>query len=188
MASSPSSEPLAGLSDEALLARHLDGEVAAFAELVSRYGPMVRRLMHRGMARGQDADELVQDTFVLLHRNAASFDPTRKLRPWLMTIAHNVKREYFRRKGRRPEQELVLDGRRDPSVPAPDMGRRDARKQLDRALAQLPEGQRQVVELHWFAGLSMAEVAEVVGASVSAVKVRAHRAYHRMRDVLTEET
>ena len=45
--------------------------------------------------------------------NAASFDPARKLRPWLLTIAHNVKREYWRRKGRRPEEELVLDGRRD---------------------------------------------------------------------------
>lgn len=182
MASSPSYDP----TDEELLARHLAGDGEAFAALVERYGPVVRRLMRRGMPRPQDAEELVQDTFVLLHRNAASFDPTRKLRPWLLTIAHNVKREYWRRKGRRPEEELVLDGRRDPSVRAHDLNRRDARKQLDRALGQLSDGQRQVVELHWLAGMSMPEVADAIGVSLSAVKVRAHRAYKQMRVFLME--
>jgi RNA polymerase sigma factor (sigma-70 family) len=183
MASSPSSE----LSDEDLLARHLAGDQEAFGQLVVRYGPVVQGLMRRGMARPQDADELVQDTFVLLHRSAASFDPSRRLRPWLLTIAHNVKREYFRRKGRRPEEELVLDGRRDPSVKAHDLDRRDAQKELDRALAQLPDAQRQVVELHWLAGLSMPEVADTVGISLSAAKVRAHRAYKRMKAYLMTE-
>ena len=50
-------------------------------------------------------------------------------------------------------------------------------RQVHEALAQLPEGQRTVIQLHWFHGLAFAEVAEVVGASVSAVKVRAHRGY-----------
>jgi len=188
MASSRSSEEaLEGCSDEELLARHLSGEAEAFATLVARYGPAVRGLMRRGMARPQDADELVQDTFLLLHRSAASFDPSRKLRPWLFTIARNVKREYFRRKGRRPEEELVLDGRREPSVPAHTMDRHDAQRQLARALEQLPTGQREVVELHWLGGMSMPEVAAVVGISLSATKVRAHRAYKRMRAFLSEE-
>jgi RNA polymerase sigma factor (sigma-70 family) len=185
MASAPSSEP----TDEALLAMHLAGDAAAFLRLVERYGPMLTRVMRRGIERPQDADELVQDTFLQLHRHASDFDPQRTLRPWLMTIGMNLKREYFRRKGRRPEALLVLDGRRDPSVPPSDgFGQRDAARTLEKAMAGLPEAQREVIELHWFAGLSMTDVAAVLGASLSAVKVRAHRGYARMRAALTEET
>ena len=57
---------------------------------------------------------------------------------------------------------------------------------MRRALEQLSEGQREVVVLHWYEGLSYPEIAQVVGASTSAVKVRAHRAYKTLRKVLEE--
>jgi RNA polymerase sigma-70 factor (ECF subfamily) len=90
-----------------------------------------------------------------------------------------------RRRYRRPEATLVLDGRNDPSVqPPPVLEQRDARRHVDEALAALPAAQREVIELHWFAGLPFSEVAERVGASLTAVKVRAHRGYERMRAFL----
>ena len=187
MACLPSSDAFLAASDEHLLSLHLQGQQAAFAELVRRYGPMVLRLMRRAGISAQEADDRMQDVFVLLHRHAASFDPQRTLRPWLLTIAHNVKREHWRRLGRRPEEPLVLDGRLDPSVPPPDLRRRDAQRLLERALKELPAGQRDVVELHWLAGLSMPDVAATIGISLSAVKVRAHRAYKHMRAVLEQE-
>ncbi len=174
-------------SDEALFARYCEGDHAAFLALAERYEPRLRALMRRQVRRSHDVDELVQDTFLHLHRSAADFQQGRPLRPWLITIALNTRREWVRRKMRRPEAPLELDGRSDPAAPDARLDeRRDATRQVSRALAQLSEGQRQVIELHWLGGLSMAEVARAVGASVSAVKVRAHRGYARMRALLAE--
>ncbi len=172
-------------SDEVLFAAYRAGDLEAFQALFERYAPILLRIMHRDIRRGQDADELVQDTFLHLHRASADFRAGAKVRPWLMTIALNLKREYFRRKGRRPEAPLDLDGRRDPTAPPARVDeRRDAQREVARAMAGLTESQREVIEMHWFAGMSFPEVATAVGASLSAVKVRAHRGYERMRSVL----
>ncbi len=174
-------------TDAALFQAYVAGDAAAFEELFRRYAPILTAIMRRDVWRHQDADELVQDTFLHAHRAAADFDTARPLRPWLMTIAFNLKREYFRRKGRRPEASLELDGRRDPAhVPRIDE-QRDALNQVRRGLDALNESQREVIELHWFAGLSFPEVAVAVGASESAVKVRAHRGYKAIRALLNEE-
>jgi RNA polymerase sigma-70 factor (ECF subfamily) len=63
----------------------------------------------------------------------------------------------------------------------------DARRTLARVLETLPPDQRQVIELHWFDGLEFPEVAQVVGATLSAVKVRAHRGYVRLRQALGDD-
>ena len=163
------------------------GDPEAFRLLFARYAPILTRLMVRDVRRRQEADELVQDTFLHLHRSARDFRQGSRLRPWLMTIALNLKREHFRRKARRPEAPLELDGRRDPVADPPRVAERhDARRHVELALSQLSEGQREVIVLHWFGGLSFPEVAEVVGASTTAVKVRAHRGYERMRALLKE--
>ncbi len=71
-----------------------------------------------------------------------------------------------------------------PRVDPVDVGALETQDQVRQALARLPESQRAVIQLHWFDGLSMSEVADVVGASVSAVKVRAHRGYKVLRAAL----
>jgi RNA polymerase sigma-70 factor (ECF subfamily) len=174
-------------TDEQLFAAHVAGDPDAFFVLVDRYTPRLRALMRRRASRAADVDELVQETFLHLHRSAADFEQGRPLRPWLMTIALNTRRAWVRRRARKPESPLDLDGRNDPVAPDPRLdARRDAQRQVARALEGLSDGQREVIELHWLGGLSMAEVARAVGASVSAVKVRAHRGYARMRELLGE--
>ena len=173
-------------SDEELMSAYVERDKAAFDELFSRYGPMLLRLMRRQLYQPEDATELVQQTFLQMHRARADFDASKKLRPWLLTIAYNLKREYFRRKKRRPEAPLEheppnSERRRDP------LEVDDDRRRVREALAQLPEGQRQVIELHWFEELSFNEVAEILGLSVSAVKVRAHRGYKELRKRLESE-
>ena len=174
-------------TDRVLFKAYVDGDAAAFEELFRRYASLLTAIMRRDIRRHQDADELVQDTFLHAHRAANDFDTNRPLRPWLMTIAFNLKREYFRRKGRRPETPLDLDGRRDPAVIPRIDEQRDAITQVTKGLAALNASQREVIELHWFAGLTFPEVAVVVGASVSAVKVRAHRGYQTIRALIREE-
>lgn len=175
-------------TDEQLFEAYRAGDAAAFGVIVARWTPTLHRLVRREFVRPTEADELVQEAFLHLHRSSADFRRGEKLRPWLVTIALNLRREHARRRMRRPESPLELDGRGDPAVQPPRvLEERDARRQVDAALDALPDAQREVIELHWFAGLPFAEVAERVGASVSAVKVRAHRGYERMRTLLQGE-
>jgi RNA polymerase sigma-70 factor (ECF subfamily) len=173
-------------SDEELMKAYVEGDETAFAELFARYGALLLRVMRRQIINEDDASELVQQTFLQMHRARRDFEPGRKLRPWLMTIAFNLKREYFRRRMRRPEAQL------DHDPPASDRGdpvdRASEAQRLRRALARLPEGQRDVIAMHWFEELSFNEVAEVMGLTVSAVKVRAHRGYQTLRRALEEVT
>lgn len=171
-------------SDEELMQAYIGGEVDAFSELFERYGPMLLRIMRRQL-RDDDAQELVQQTFLQMHRARNDFDMSRKLRPWLMTIAYNLKRELFRRRGRKPESALEVEPE------AEDRGdiveRKSEAARLRRALATLPEGQREVIEMHWFEELSFPEVAEILGLTTSAVKVRAHRGYKALRATLEKD-
>src|SRR5438128_1919265 len=103
-------------SDEELMRAYVSGDSAAFRELFERYGPVLLRVMRHQLRRPEEARDLVQQTFLQLHRSRLDFREGAQLRPWLFTIAMNLKREYFRRAGRRPESELVLDGHDDPAV------------------------------------------------------------------------
>ncbi|HEY2406687.1 MAG TPA: sigma-70 family RNA polymerase sigma factor [Polyangiaceae bacterium] len=168
-------------SDEDLMAAYVAGDAHAFQELFRRYSPLLLRVLKREMSSSEQVRDLVQQTFLHLHRSRLDFELGRKLRPWIFTIALNLKREYFRRGKRRRETSLDQEGAPEPAVAPRGQERADAVRELAPALAALPEDQRQVIELHWFAGLSFPEVAQTVGASVSAVKVRAHRGYVALR-------
>ncbi len=163
------------------MAAHARGESGAFEVIFSRYSGRLGAVMARGLRRQEDARDLVQQVFLQLHRHRADYEEDRPFRPWLYTIALNLKRQHLRYLGRRPESPL------DAATPAQLGGvvgeqvRFDTRQQLDHALAQLPEAPREVVLLHWFGGLAMAEIAAILGISEAAVKVRAHRAYRIMR-------
>lgn len=166
------------------MAAYCAGDKRAFRELFGRYSSMLLSMHMRGMRSQKDASDLVQKTFLQLHRVKDSFQQGRSLRPWLMTIGLNVKRQHLRTIKRRPEDVLELDGRSDPAQAPYDPEVRERREAVHMALQRLPDKQREVIELHWLSGLSMAEVAEVLGASKSAVKVRAHRGYEQLRQIL----
>jgi RNA polymerase sigma-70 factor (ECF subfamily) len=171
-------------TDEELMAAYLAGNTAAFRELFNRYGAVLERVMRHRLHRPEDARDLVQQTFLQLHRSRHDFRDGALLRPWLFTIALNMKREYFRRAGRRPESPLELDGHGDPGVAPRGHEQVEATEEVRFALGKIPEDQRDVIALHWLAGIPLPEVASLVGASLSAVKVRAHRGYAAMRHVL----
>jgi RNA polymerase sigma-70 factor, ECF subfamily len=166
-------------TDEELMAAHIAGDGAAFRELFDRYAPILLGVLRRSLPRPDDARDLLQLTFLHVHRARADYRPGAPFRPWLFTIALNLRREHFRRVARRPEE--PLDEESAAAVPPSDPT--DAAR-VHAALSVLPESQREVIVLHWFAGLSFPEVASVVGASVPAVKVRAHRGYERLRAIL----
>jgi RNA polymerase sigma-70 factor (ECF subfamily) len=166
-------------TDEELMAAYVAGDRTALDDLFHRYAPRLLSILGRGIPRA-DAADLLQQTFLQLHRSRHDFRQGAPLRPWLFTIAINVKRQHLRSLSRRREATLGDDVERlaDFAVAADSEG---PRVDLVALLAELPRGQRRVLELRLVEGLSFAHIAERLGASVAAVRVRAHRAYLRLR-------
>ena len=111
-------------SDEELMAAYIAGDRAAFRELFQRYAPLLERAMARDLRSTEEANDLVQQTFLHLHRSRLDFEPGRKLKPWIFTITLNLKREFFRRSKRRQK---AATGRKVCSVRSP---KRISRKSL----------------------------------------------------------
>lgn len=163
------------------MAAYAAGDHRALEVLFNRYAAILLRVLRRQVTAEQ-AEDLVQQTFLQLHRARHDFDPTQRFRPWLFTIALNLRREHHRRSARRPEALLEqLPERSDQAwVDSPA----DSVKDLDWALAALPFEQREVIELHWLEGLSFREIAEAMSLSRGAALARAHRGYVRLRGLL----
>jgi RNA polymerase sigma factor (sigma-70 family) len=172
------------MSDEVLMARFCQGESTAFDALFQRYARPVQGYLHRLTGSQATAEDLVQLTFLSLVRARGRFQEGSRFKPWLYAIATNAARD-FQRRGRRPE-ELTPEGELPVGIPAETAGPRDSglESAVQRALEQLPEGQRIPILLHRFEGMSFAEVADAMGLTESAVKVRAHRGYARLRELL----
>ncbi|MFT7518884.1 MAG: RNA polymerase sigma factor (sigma-70 family) [Kiritimatiellia bacterium] len=174
---------LAEATDEELMERYVArGDRAAFEQIFRSYAPRLHGLFRRSTGSEAKAQDLVQQTFLHVHRARRDFRRGAKLRPWLFAIAMNVRREHFRKRGRAEEVSLDYDRHGEPAQ-APDASTASERA-VRRALERLPEAQREVVLLHYYEDMSFGEVAKAVGASRSAVKVRAHRAYKVLRDIL----
>jgi RNA polymerase sigma-70 factor (ECF subfamily) len=172
-------------TDDALMARYgRQGDPAAYATLVDRYSDRLFAFFLRSVDDREAARDLVQSTFLHVHRARADFRPGEPFRPWVYTIATNLRREHFRRRRRKPE--ALWDPERHPEPAVGPAASTASDRAVRRALAGLSDDQREVVELHWFSGFSFPEIGELVGASTTAVKVRAHRAYARLRTALGE--
>ncbi len=129
------------------------------------------------------ADDLVQTTFLSITRARGRFIQGARFKPWLYAIATNAARDAQRRRRELTTEtgEVLTGDAAKVDAVEPDPGLERA---VRPALAQLPEAQREAIELHRFDGLSFAEIAETAGVTESAVKVRAHRGYEKLRELL----
>jgi RNA polymerase sigma-70 factor (ECF subfamily) len=162
--------------------RFIQGDRGAFDALFQRHGQAIHGYLLRMVGSAAAADDLVQTTFLSLVRARDRFRPGSAFKPWLYAIATNAARDQHRRR----RQEAPLEDADVTADVTDPLGRNDPfeREAVRAALEQLPESQRVPILLHRFEGLSFAEIAAVVGASETAVKVRAHRGYERLRDLL----
>ena len=170
-------------TDDELMERYArGGDSAAFDMLFHRHAPRLKGYFIRTTGRDDLAADFVQQTFLHVHRARADFRPGAAFRPWLYAIGANVRREHFRRAARRPETPLDPDHHPEPAE-GPSVTTASDRA-LRRALADLPDAQREVLVLHWYQDLGFGEIAALLGGTETAIKVRAHRAYERLRAAL----
>lgn len=175
----------------ALMAAAQGGDAAAYRALLQACLPVVSAIARAQGVRGEAVDDVVQETLMTVHRARASYDPARPFLPWLRAITQRRAIDRLRRAGRRPREvndPLAYEGEADPG-PAPGHGleARDRAAALARAVASLPEGQRQAVEHLGLRELSLDETAALTGRSKGALKVNLHRALKALRASLTQE-
>lgn len=162
--------------------RFIDGDATAFDALFARHAPAVRGYLQKLTGSSAAADDLTQVTFVSVVKGRGRFQRGAKVKPWLYAIATNAARDSRRRqKFEAVTKEGELPEHEAEGAPLRDFG---LEKAVKSALDQLPEAQREAILLHRFEGLSFAEIAEQVGLTESAIKVRAHRGYEKLRELL----
>jgi RNA polymerase sigma-70 factor (ECF subfamily) len=173
--------------------RYAAGDDAAFALVYDALAPRLYGYLVRQTREVARAEDLLQQTMLQIHRARSSFITGAEVTPWAFAIARRLLIDLLRRERREPlsaHDEAGDAGERvasnaaaaDELVEAQDLARR-IRRELD----QLPEAQRTAFELVKQEGLSLAEAAQVLGTTVAAVKLRAHRAYQALRRVLGDE-
>lgn len=171
-------------SDEQLMGRYAAaGDRAAFQLLFARYGARLNGYFRRNMRDDAVASDMVQTTFLHVHRARKDYDPARAFRPWLFAIAANVRREHWRKRQRRPE-EFVEPGQEDRMGSTQPKASTASDRLVRRAVDDLPDNQREVVVLRWYGGLSFPEIGEALGIKTTAAKVRSHRAMKALREFL----
>jgi RNA polymerase sigma-70 factor (ECF subfamily) len=171
------------MTDEKLLKQAARGDESAFMALYERHRLPVFRFAYRMLNSAALAEEVTHDCFLGLIREPARFDSSRAaLRTYLFAAARNLSAKHFRRHACEESYEGAM-GLCDEAEDGPlqRVLREEEAEAVRRAVSALPPSQREVVVLFEYEGLSLADVAAVVGTDAGAVKSRLHRARQRLR-------
>lgn len=186
-----------GMDEQALVRALQSGDRSACAILVKKFSPRIYRLALRMMGDPQEAEEVLQETFISACQHVERFEGRSQLGTWLYRIATNAALMRLRRRqldtvsidepvelgqGQEMPRQLV-DWGRSPESHALNAELRDV---MEQAVSELPESLRVVFLLRDVEGLSTAETAEALGITESAAKVRLHRARLQLRERLSE--
>jgi RNA polymerase sigma factor (sigma-70 family) len=183
------SPDLAHLSDEAIVALVARSDERALAELYDRYGGAAYSLARQVLRDAALAEDAVQDAFLAIWRGAVRFVPERaKASSWIMTLVHRravdlVRREQRRRTEALPEAEPAsAEGSAEDAV-----WLRLERERVQEALRQLPDRQRETLELAYYGGFTQSELADRLGRPLGTIKSQMFAALSGLRDLLESQ-
>ena len=168
------------------------GSTAALELLFRRHSEALLRFLSRVLRNDPGAEDVLHDVFVRVAESAITFRGDSSVRTWLFTLALNRVRSQHRRRTLESRANAQMadqampdshDSRHDPFEHA---HRQETRERVDAAIAGLGEGERETFLLYWFGQMTYSEISEASGISVSAAKVRVHRALGRLSKLLGE--
>jgi RNA polymerase sigma factor (sigma-70 family) len=180
----------AHLSDEALVALVARGDEDALAELYDRVGRIAYGLALRILRDERHAEDAVQEAFLQVWRSAGTFRPERaKASTWVLTLVHRRAVDLVRREERRQADPLTDDaGAVLEAAEQTDEAAwlRFERERVQTALKQLPDLQREALELAYYGGFSQSELAQRLGVPLGTIKSRMFAGLARLRELLDE--
>jgi RNA polymerase sigma-70 factor (ECF subfamily) len=191
----PSAPDLVGsdrpADDGRLIARIAKGDPEALGELYDRYGRVVFGVLYRMLASPEAAEEVVQDAFHSVWRQAGSYRTERgSVRTWLLAISRNAAIDWRRTKGRRVDRETAIDeaaGLTDETRVDEQVITSLRAERVRAAVNGLPAEQREVLDLAFWSGLSQTEIAQKTGTPLGTVKSRVRLGMTKLRDRLSDE-
>jgi RNA polymerase sigma-70 factor, ECF subfamily len=182
---------LAPLEDEALMLRLCEGHNDALAVLYDRYHRLVLNVALRILRDAGEAEDLMQSVFLEVFRSAAQFDAAKgTTKVWILQYAYHRsfnRRQYLNLRGlyERPEEPFAVE--KDPrAIPARSLGVLESARLVQEALGDLGKTQRRVLELAFFEGLTMREIAERTGESFDSVRHSYYRGLDKLRLLLCD--
>ena len=175
------------LSDEALVALVARSDEAALAELYDRHGRVAYGLARRILRDATLAEDAVQEAFVSVWHNAARFVPERgRAATWILTLVHRRSVDLVRHEDRRRAEQLPQEEKADSATAEDAAWLRFERERVQDALRQLPDQQREALELAYYGGFTQSQLAERLGEPIGTIKSRMFGGLARMRELLTE--
>lgn len=179
--------------DPALIRRVADGDVSAFEQFYEAASGLLFSVALRMLQRHEDAEELLQEVFVKIWKDAASYDPGRGAPlAWALTITRHKAIDRIRSTTRRlrlheeAEQEAQVTNATAPAEPASEADHAESATAVRSSLAPLPQDVRQTVELAYFGGLSQSQIAEKLSLPITTVKSHIRRAMMTLRHSLRD--
>lgn len=177
-------------SDEKLLREYLQGKAGSFELLVHRHAQELFQFVVRFTGDSVAAEDVVQESMLQVHTSAAMFDPARRFKPWLFTIAANKARDFLRRRSRRHEvpldahlgDESDTGGRfihllaNDSAAPDEELLIDEKRRVVRTVLEAMPEKLREVLVLAYYHRFPYKDIGEIVDIPLGTVKSRLHAA------------
>jgi RNA polymerase sigma-70 factor (ECF subfamily) len=180
--------PFAHLSDEAIVALVARSDHDALAELYDRFGRVAYGLALRILRDPSLAEDAVQEAFLQAWRSADTFMPERaRAGTWLLTLVHRRAVDLVRREERRRAEPIDAAGERAGDGLVDEQAwLRYQRERVQSALRQLPDQQREALELAYYGGFSQSELAERLGQPIGTIKSRMFSGLGRLRELLAE--
>jgi RNA polymerase sigma factor (sigma-70 family) len=174
------------IGDTELVAASLAGDRSAFSALIGRHQPRVRAIVRRLLADPFDVEDVVQEAILQSYLGLAELRDPARFGSWLAGIAVNLAKMRLRRtRTAHVATAPALDWAAGPT-PEEALEAAEVLRLVQKAVAVLPPGEREAVLMHYVDGLTCREIGALVGQSTGAIRVRLHRARHRLRERLTE--
>ena len=169
-----------------LMTRYQSADIAALDELVRRISPPLLRYFGGSRFGRNDAEDLLQDCWMRIHRSRHTYRSSEPVMPWIYAIARHTRLDAYRKR-RRIEEREVLVASVPEQVHQETLEASRGQDNLEQLVASLPDSQREVLVMLKVSGMSLEEVARATASTVGAVKQKAHRAYATLRRALGKD-
>jgi RNA polymerase sigma factor (sigma-70 family) len=179
-------------TDMEVIARILKGDQQAYAELVGRYQHYVFTLALKYCQNREDAEEVAQDIFIKVYRSLADFKGTSKFSTWLYTITYNTSVTFLRKKKLNvssidDERTFMQLESQESSFSANLVEQKTRVNRVNKAISQLSPDDAQIITLFYKGDQTLEEIGRIMGMEPNTVKVRLHRARHKLKDKLEKD-